>query len=56
MLPITDEEKNNASDIYKEIIDSNDLEILKALKEKASWEKISLIAVILQWGDPREWE
>lgn len=28
----------------------------KRLKDKAQWEHMSLTAVIMNWGDPRNWK
>ena len=42
-----------AQELYKEI--RKDKDALYKLKQKARWEQVGLLAVIIDYGDPRKW-
>lgn len=54
MKPITKFDRLYALELLQKLKLEND-ENYQNLKDKANWEKISLLAVLLQWGDPRDW-
>ena len=54
MNRITDKERENALKILDEVKKEDD-EALEKLRQKCKWEHVSLLGVILQWGDPRGW-
>jgi len=54
MNSITDTERDQASEILETLKTENGKNYQK-LKDKANWEKISLMAVLLQWGHPKGW-
>ncbi len=39
-----------------DLLRNNNLNAYRLLREKASGEHMTLIEVLIQWGDPREWQ
>ena len=58
-----DDWRNAPSDVYKRISANAvlasvkmDQEAYTRLKDKCNWERMTPVSVLLEWGDPREWE
>jgi len=54
MQPVLNEERNYANKLLYALKQENG-ENYKRLKDKAAYEEISLLAVLLQWGNPEDW-
>lgn len=39
----------------KDLRDTADGSAFRRLQDKARWEHMTLLAVLLDWGDPRKW-